>query len=62
MKPEDKKAVKTDPGHTLSHNNLAILYFCKKQYDLTVRHCDRAIELGHKVDPRFLKDLEPHRK
>jgi len=32
-------------------------YFKEKQYALAVKHCDRALELGYKVNPRLLKDL-----
>ncbi len=55
------KAVRIDPGFALAHFNLAIFYFSKKQYSLAIKHCDQVIELGYKVDSKFLKQLEPFR-
>lgn len=46
----------------LKHNNLAVVYYAKKKYNLAIRHCDRALELGYKVKEEFLKCLEPYRK
>lgn len=58
-----KKAVAIDPDFADAHNNLAVAYYYyKKQYGLAIKHCDKAIELGYKVHPDFLKLLEPFRK
>ncbi len=57
-----KRAMKINPNYAEAYNNLAIIYYNKKQYSLAVKHCNRAIELGYKVNPEFLKLLEPYRK
>ncbi len=58
---EYKKAVTIDPNLAVAYNNLAVAYYFKKEYGLAIEHCDKAIELGYKVHPGFLKDLEPYR-
>ncbi len=50
------------PENGYYHNNLAIVYFQKKNYRLAIQHCDRALELGARVHPDFLKEIEPYRK
>ena len=57
-----QKAIENDSNFAIAHFNLAISYFQQKKYDLAIKHCDRAIELGNKVDPEFLKLLKPYRK
>jgi len=57
-----KRALSFNPNYAGAHNNLAMAYFKEKQYALAVKHCDRALELGYKVNPRLLKDLLPYRK
>jgi tetratricopeptide (TPR) repeat protein len=59
---EYEHAVTINPDLAEAHNNLAVAYYSKKQYGLAIKHCDKAIELGFKVHPRFLQDLEQHRK
>jgi len=59
---EYKKALASDPQLAEAHNNLAIAYYMKGQYRMAVKHCDKAIELGLKVHPRFLQDLRSHMK
>ena len=56
-----KKAIELDPYDAATHNNLAVAYYYEDQYELAVKHCDRAIELGFRVHPEFLKNLEPYR-
>jgi len=56
------EAVRIDPGFAVAHFNLSVYYFKRKQYALALRHCDKVLELGYQVDPRFLKELEPFRK
>ena len=51
-----------DPDHAVVHYNLALVYYHGKRYNLAIKHFDRAIELGYRVDPEYLKNLEPHRK
>lgn len=56
-----KKAIELDPDYAAAHNNLAVLYYEKKQYDLAIHHFNRVIELGfgHRIDPGFLEILNP---
>ncbi len=42
-------------------NNLAMLYFGKKQYDLAAKYCDRAATLGI-INRQLLDALKPYRK
>ena len=55
------EAVRRDPGFATAHFNLSVYYFRRKQYDQALSHCDKVLELGYQVDPRFLKQLEPFR-
>jgi len=57
-----KKAIKINPNYAAAHNNLALTYYYAEQYDLAIKHYDKAIELGWKINPDFLKRLEPYRK
>ncbi len=57
-----KEALRIIPDFADVHNNLAVSYYYGKQYDLAIKHCDRAINLGYEVNPEFLKLLEPYRK
>ena len=56
-----EKAIEADPNYAMLYNNLAAAYFNKKEYDSAIKYCDKAITLGYKVDPVFLKLLEPFR-
>ncbi len=49
------------PGNGAAHNNLAVVYFYNQKYDQAIFHCDEALRLGHKVDPEFLKTVQPFR-
>ena len=55
------KALKLVPTFAIAHNNLAIAYLENKEYDLAVKHCDKAIDLGYEVAPEVLKQIETHR-
>ena len=57
-----KKAIKINPEDAVTHNNLAVSYYYEKQYALAIHHCDKAIEIGCRVNPEFLKLLEPFRQ
>lgn len=59
---EYKQDIVIDPNSAVAHNNLAVVYYSKGQYGLAIEHCDRAIELGYRVDPRTLEALKPYRK
>ena len=56
------KILKLEPNFAVAHNNLAIAYLENKEYDIAVKHCDKAIELGYKVAPEILKEIEIHRQ
>jgi len=58
---EYKQALHLNSNYGGAHSNLATAYFEKKHYQLAVKHSDRALELGFKVNPNFLKDLLPYR-
>jgi len=49
------------PDYADAHNNVAVTYYFKKQYKLAIQHCDKAVELGFRVHPGFLRSLEAHR-
>ena len=57
-----KKAIEIRPNYARAHSNLAVAYYSGGQYDLAITHCDRAVELGYRVDPGFRKLLEPYRQ
>ncbi|MBL7068641.1 MAG: tetratricopeptide repeat protein [Candidatus Omnitrophica bacterium] len=56
-----KKVITIDPTDAMAHFNLSVLYFRQKRYGLAVKHCDRIIELGETVDPKYLALLKPYR-
>ena len=57
-----RKTLELNPEHPQANNNIAILYCKMKQYDLAIKHIDKAAGLGFKVDPIFLEELAPYRK
>ena len=59
---EYKKALMIDPDYAKAHYNLSITYYKKPNYREAIKHCDRAIELGARVHPEFLKELENYRQ
>ncbi|MFH1622241.1 MAG: tetratricopeptide repeat protein [Candidatus Omnitrophota bacterium] len=56
-----EKVIKLKPDDAEAHGKLAETYYYAKQYDLAIRHYDRALELGHGVDVEFSMLLEPYR-
>jgi len=56
------KALEIEPDLAESHNNLAAVYYRQQQFDRAIRHCDRALGLGYKVNPDLLEELKPYRK
>ena len=57
-----KKAIAINTNLEIVYYNLAVIYYNEKQYNLAIKHCNRAVELGYKVPSEFLKLLEPYRK
>lgn len=56
------EAVEIQPEFPVAHNNLAVAYLEKEDYEKAIEHCDIAVKLGFEVAPDLLKELEPHRK
>ncbi len=59
--PLYQKTLEIKPDHVSAHKNLAITAFNEKLYDLAIKHCDRALELGAVMSPEFLEALKPYR-
>lgn len=57
-----KKALEINPGYGLACYNLALTYFRQKQYIMAIQYCDKAVKLRHRIDPKFIKLLDPYRK
>ena len=58
---EYKRALAIRDNFAIVHNNLGLAYFKKGEYELAIKHCDLASELGA-VHPKLLKDLLPYRE
>ncbi len=56
-----KNALRFDPNYGLAHYNLAVTYMNEKEYDLAVRHYDKAISLGYKDDSNLSQVLAQYR-
>ena len=52
-----QEAIKIDPTHGDSYNNLAALYFQVKQYQKAMDYLDQAEANGAKINPEFKKAL-----
>jgi tetratricopeptide (TPR) repeat protein len=57
---EYKQALAIKDDFAIVHNNLAMTYLKKGEYQLAIKHCDLASELGA-VHPKLLQDLLPYR-
>lgn len=58
---EYQKALAIDPYYAEPHHNLSAAYYQKGDYELAVLHCDKAAELGGRVNPRLLQLLKEYR-
>jgi len=58
---EYKKALAINPNLEAVHYNLSVAYYYKGNYKLAIIHCDKAVELGCIVYPKFLELLKPYR-
>ncbi|MBF0204291.1 MAG: tetratricopeptide repeat protein [Desulfamplus sp.] len=56
------EAVKIQPQFPIAHNNLAVAYLEKKEYDKALFHCDKAESLGFQVADAMKQELALHRK
>jgi tetratricopeptide (TPR) repeat protein len=54
-------AVTIKPDYMKAHQNLAIAFVEKGAYQKAIVHCDKAVALGAKVQPRLLALLQPYR-
>ena len=50
-----------EPDYVKAHQNLAIAYVEKGDYQKAITHCDKAVALGADVQPRLLELLKPFR-
>jgi tetratricopeptide (TPR) repeat protein len=50
------------PDFALGHNNLAVAYYQRKDYEKAIEHLDRAVSLGFDPHPGFVETLEAYRK
>lgn len=55
------KAVETDPSYGPAFSNLSMLYWQKKDYQKAIESADRALALGHSLDPAYLETLNAYR-
>lgn len=55
------EAVRVRPDYAKAHQNLAIASVQMGDYRRAIAHCDRAVALGAKVQPRLLELLKPYR-
>ncbi len=53
-----EKCLRKDPEHGLAHYNLAVALFVQGDYHEAKRHLDRAVSLGIKANPMFVRDLD----
>lgn len=56
------EAVTVQPEFPVAHNNLAVAYLEKEEYEKAIEHCDIAVKLGFEVAQELLDELAPHRK
>jgi tetratricopeptide (TPR) repeat protein len=52
-----KKAVEINPGFSQAYNNLAVIFFYQKDFELAWEYLKKAEDLGLSVQPEFKKEL-----
>jgi len=55
------KVIDLEPDFAVGHNNLGIAYLEKGEYELAVKHVDKAAELGYEVAPEILDEIKKYR-
>jgi tetratricopeptide (TPR) repeat protein len=60
--PLFKKAIELNPKYAIAYFNLSVAYFYENKYDLAIEYADKAGRLGYKINPDFLKLLDPFRQ
>ncbi|MBF0412430.1 MAG: tetratricopeptide repeat protein [Desulfamplus sp.] len=55
------EAIRIQPEFPIAHNNLAVGYLQKKEYELAIIHCDKAESFGFQVAEAMKQELAPHR-
>ncbi len=55
------RLIELDPKYAAAYYNLAVVYHKNGDYESAIKNCDKAIELGYKANPEFLKVLQKHR-
>jgi tetratricopeptide (TPR) repeat protein len=55
------KAVELEPEFAVAYNNLGIAYLEKGEYELAIKHVDKAVELGYEVAPEILDEIKKYR-
>jgi len=58
----NQKALDLQPDFAIVHNNMAIAFLEREEYDRAAEHCDRAVELGYEVAPQILEEIEEYKK
>ena len=53
-----KKVLDFEPDFAVAHNNLAIAYLEDGNPELAKLHCDKAVELGYKVAPEIVREID----
>ena len=58
---EYKQALASKPRYPEAHQNLSFTYYYKGKHKLAIIHCDKARQLGYRVNPQLLELLKPYR-
>lgn len=56
------EAVGIQPEFPVAHNNLAVAFLEKNEFQKAIEHCDIAVKLGFEVAQELLDELAPYRK
>ncbi len=55
------KALEVQPGFPIAHNNLAVGYLQKGEYEKAAEHCQKAEDLGYEVPEQLKQELAANR-